>query len=102
MTKRGKSFKRNHRKRKGAALPLLFNPCDVVDPFAAVNAPNADGCLDGGLDHQAQAENGVGHLENDAEQVHHRQRGTPERNVVDHERGTHIAAAAQHAHDHRG
>ena len=67
-----------------------------------MQAVKAEGGFDDIFDHQAEAEDLVRHLEHKAEQTHHRQCAAPEGEIVDHKRGIHVAAAAQHAYDHRG
>lgn len=86
----------------GSGSGFLFASCDVMHPFAAVDAPKSDGGLCQVLDGDAQAEHLVRHLKDKAEQAHQRQLHAPEREVVDEQRGAYVAAAAQHAHDHRG
>ena len=70
-----------------------------MDPLAGVQAVKAEGGFDDIFDHQAETEDLVRHLEHKAEQTHYRQRAAPEGEIVDHKRGIHVAAAAQHADD---
>ena len=86
----------------GSGSGFLFALCDVMHPFAAVDAPEGDWGLCQVLDGDAQAEHLVRHLKDKAEQAHQRQLHAPEREVVDEQRGAYVAAAAQHTHDHRG
>ena len=85
----------------GSGSGFLFASCDVMHPFAAVDAPKSDGGLCQVLDGDAQAEHLVRHLKDKAEQAHQRQLHAPEREVVDEQRGAHVAAAAQHTHGQR-
>ena len=94
--------KNRRRTHMGSGSGFLFASCDVMHPFAAVDAPKSDGGLCQVLDGDAQAEHLVRHLKDKAEQAHQRQLHAPEREVVDEQRGAHVAAAAQHTHDHRG
>ena len=91
--------KNRRRTHMGSGSGFLFASCDVMHPFAAVDAPKSDGGLCQVLDGDAQAEHLVRHLKDKAEQAHQRQLHAPEREVVDEQRGAHVAAAAQHADD---
>ena len=86
----------------GSGSGFLFALCDVMHPFAAVDAPEGDWGLCQVLDGDAQAEHLVRHLKDKTEQAHQRQLHAPEGKVVDEQRGAYVAAAAQHTHDHRG
>ena len=86
----------------GSGSGFLFASCDVMHPFAAVDAPKSDWGLCQVLDGDAQAEHLVRHLKDKTEQAHQRQLHAPEGKVVDEQRGAYVAAAAQHTHDHRG